>query len=81
MNPIEETIRDFAVNKLNREAGTDDETEIFTTIKIFGWHLFRVFRDSKKNIIKIVLKKGNDFREFTPETNYELREKRNEFNS
>lgn len=66
-NPIEETMRDFAVNKLNNEIGTDDENEIFTTIKIFGWDLFRVFRDANKNIIKIVLKRGNYFKEFVPE--------------
>ncbi len=83
-NPIEDTIRDFAVNELNKEARLvldHDEDEIFTTIKIFGWDLWRVFKDNKKEIIKIVLKKGNDFREFTHETNYELREKRNEYNS
>jgi len=43
---------------------TDDETEIFTTIKIFGWDLYRVFRDSNNNIIKIVLKRDNYFKEF-----------------
>jgi len=63
---IDEAMRDFAVDKLNKEIGTDDETEIFTTIKIFGWDLFRVFRDVDKNIIKIILKRGNHFKEFTP---------------
>lgn len=32
---------------------------------IYGWDLYRVFRDEKKNIIKIVLKKDNVFREFS----------------
>jgi len=41
-----------------------DEDEIFTTIKIFGWDLWRVFRDDKKEIIKIVLQKDNKFKEF-----------------
>ncbi len=66
-NPLDDAMRDFAVNKLNNEIGTDDENEIFTTIKIFGWNLFRVFRDEDKNIIKIVLKRGNYFKEFVPE--------------
>ena len=32
---------------------------------IFGWELYRVFRDEKKNIIRIVLVKDNIVREFT----------------
>jgi len=56
-SPLDEAIRDFSMH-------TDDETEIFTTVKIFGWDLFRVFRDAEKNIIKIVLQKDGVFREF-----------------
>jgi len=56
-SPIDEVMRDFAVNKLNNEIGTDDENEIFTTIKIFGWDLFRVSRNKNKNIVRLELKK------------------------
>ncbi len=45
-----------------------DKNDIFTTIKIFGWDLWRVFRDEDKNILKIVLKKGNEFRAFAHES-------------
>ena len=32
---------------------------------IFGWELYRVYRDEKKNIIKIQLVKDNIVRDFT----------------
>jgi len=48
---------------------TDDD-EIFTTIKIFGWDLWRIFRDEKKNILKIILKKDGIFREFKADIEY-----------
>jgi len=35
------------------------------SVNIFGWELYRVFRDEKKNIIRIVLVKDNIVREFT----------------
>ncbi len=41
-----------------------DEEELYLTAKIFGHDIWRVFRDEKKNIIKIILKKGNEFVEF-----------------
>ena len=31
---------------------------------IYGWELYRVFRDKDKNILKIVLEKDGIFREF-----------------
>ena len=52
-----------------------DDTEIFTTIKIFGWDLWRVFRDDKKEMIKIILHKDNEFKEFV---NPNWKEKKNE---
>ncbi len=64
-SPLDEAMRDFSMH-------TDDETEIFATVKIFGWDLFRVFRDADKNIIKIVLKKDNLFLEFVPDHTYGL---------
>lgn len=60
-------MRDFAVKELDKEAKLvldHDEDEIFTTIKIFGWNLFRVFRDSKGEMICIVLEKDGLFKEF-----------------
>jgi hypothetical protein len=62
MNPIDETMRDFAYNKLMAEGGFEDPPMLET--KIFGWDVWRVYRDSKKNILKIVLKNKNRFREF-----------------
>lgn len=39
-----------------------DHEEI--SASIYGWDLYRVFRDEDKNIIKIVLEKDGIFREF-----------------
>ena len=33
-------------------------------VEIFGWAVHRVFRDDKKEMIKIVLHKDNEFKEF-----------------
>ncbi len=35
------------------------------TANIYGWELYRVFRDEHKNILKIVLLKDNVFKEFS----------------
>ena len=43
-----------------------DHKEI--SASIYGWDLYRVFRDEKKNIIKIVLEKDNAFREYSFES-------------
>ena len=41
-----------------------DEDRVLLTAKIFGHDIYRVFRDDKSNIIKIILKKGDEFFEF-----------------
>ena len=65
-NPFSDAMRDFAVNKLNKECGVEEESML--GVQLFGWDVFRIFRDSDKNMIKIVLKKGNEFREFSHES-------------
>ena len=40
------------------------EGKTYPTVKIFGWDVWRVFRDDKKNILKIVLNKDGLFKEF-----------------
>ena len=35
-----------------------------TSIQVFGWNLFRVFRDDKQEMICIVLEKDGLFKEF-----------------
>ncbi len=49
-SPLDEAIRDFSMH-------TDDENEIFATVKIFGWDLWRVYRNKNKNITRLELKK------------------------
>ena len=41
----------------------DDDTPIIS-VQIFGWDIYRIFRDEDKNIIAIVLMKDGVFREF-----------------
>lgn len=40
------------------------------TVKIFGWNVWRVFRDEDKNILKIVLEKDGIFKEFKADIEY-----------
>lgn len=39
----------------NNEEG-NEETPPFVEVKLFGHDIYRIFRDDKKNILKIVLK-------------------------
>jgi len=64
MNPIDETMRDFAVSELNKEVNIIKPDFPETAIQIFGWNLFRVFRDDKQEMICIVLEKNGLFKEF-----------------
>ncbi len=63
-NPIDDAMRDFAVNELNKELNIEEDPEVIG-VQIFGWNVWRVFRDEHKNMIKIVLRKGNRTMEFS----------------
>jgi len=54
---------------------SEDEDPPFFGVQLFGWDIFRIFRDENKEMIKIVLHKGNEFKEFT---NLDWKEKKNE---
>ncbi len=34
------------------------------SVKIYDWNVYRIFRDSNENILKIILEKDNAFREY-----------------
>ena len=44
---------------------TEEEDPPFFGVQLFGWDIFRIFRDEDKEMIKIVLHKDNEFKEFT----------------
>ena len=62
-NPIEDTMRNFAVNKLNEEAGFGEDPPFFG-VQLFGWDIYRIFRDENKEMIKIILVRDGIFHEF-----------------
>ena len=43
----------------------DNTTAIKILPKIFGWNIYRVFRDADKNILKIILEKDGIYKEFS----------------
>ncbi len=52
--------------------GIEEEDPPFFGVQLFGWDIFRIFRDESKEMIKIVLHKDNEFKEFT-NINYKVK--------
>lgn len=53
----------FILNQINTSQEVELERDELLSIKIYGWELYRVFRDEQKNILKMVFTKDGVFME------------------